>query len=71
MNKVIRQIGRILPELGDHLRYQDALEADAKRYRFLRKTQLELSLPHKTIGMLLADQAELDATIAQVEGGAA
>ena len=36
-------------------------DADAERYRWLRREQVALSLSHSTIAALVADQSELDA----------
>jgi len=41
----------------------DAALIDASRYRWLRKTQVELSMGHDTVAMLVANQSELDDAI--------
>jgi hypothetical protein len=40
-----------------------AMAKDAARYRWLRRTQMELGLPAPTVAMLVGDVTELDAAI--------
>ena len=40
---------------------RDGLRADADRYRWLRRSQVALSLPAITVAALVADQSQLDA----------
>lgn len=56
--------GPLCDEAADRI---DALEArvasltkDAERYRWLRRTQMEIGLPASTVAMLVGDVTEID-----------
>jgi hypothetical protein len=55
---------RLLDYAEDELAAQvDALVADSRRYRWLRRAAVQLSLSNDTIAGLVKDQAELDGAI--------
>ena len=56
--------GRLIVQRCDRLvTERDALKADAERYRWLRRNQIELCFSHSLTALLVADVTELDAAM--------